>query len=510
MCGKFFLKVFFLLSAVILLISCGEMGAVFLTGSSDYEVGAYVNGIAVKNKSIVKSGDIVRPAFLRYMSEDPDLTGLQVFIEDSQGIMLGDMVHYSLPGGAVPEQSGILRTIRDVNEEFDAFPLPEDLAIGQYTLNFNVMGGKSILYQSSQTMYFVSNLNFSIEGIRTYMPGKSEGSQLIPPNTTILLEAAITSDKNLDPYIIWYHEEQKIAEGKLSEHYHHLLWTVPKTEGFPKIRMEVFPFLAGDKPAKNTKGVETELSLVVSNKAALPHSFEENGGDALYWYQFDGNIAPSENSVKNDAVLVKTQESPPRWEPLSDIYGLVIGEDDSYEIPNFSVSLNNESDTEYDLYTLNTNFSPQNKGTLFQGIFKPNGSDLSSLHLEVLLEENEIVLSLQNGKDIFTESIPVEFSENKDFIITKLQFYAFQNQFSAFLELLTDFPNLPLQTKIISIPYKGSLSGDGTFHFGAKQVLEQEIPLSEDILEVQNPDIAIIDEFFLEQSRKTAALWDHF
>jgi hypothetical protein len=493
MCRKTCEKIFVFSLLILLFISCGDMGTIFPSGSSNYQVSAYVNDSRIRDNSIIKTGDVIRPAFQNPISNDPDLTGLQVYIEDSKGNMIGEAVHYSVSGRSDVNR-GILRQIDDFDETFPAFPLPDDLKLGQYNLVFKALSGGAVLHESSQIIYYVSNLNISIDEISVYLPGVSDGPQLIPPDITVLLDVAITSDEGFDPYIIWYNGEKQIGEGPLSEGYHRLLWTIPETVGFQTIRAEVFPFIADDESLKNTRGIIKELSLPISDKAAVPYSFGKNDEDALYWYQFSGNLEASKESQKNDAVLVKTQSSPPRWEPLSQVYGLLIGEDDSYDIPDFSIILNGESGREYDHYTLNTRFAPKSQGTLFHGSFKTSGSDLSSLILEVLLEEKELVLSIQNGLSVYEESIPMDVFTHDAFIKTSLHFYAYQNDFSAYLELLDP----ALATRIIAIPYKGTLSGDGTFRFGAKPNLTQEVMLNE-----TKPDIAIIDEFFLEHSRQS-------
>jgi hypothetical protein len=486
---------------VLLLTSCGEMGMMFSSGTSGYEVSAYVNDKIIKNYSIVESGDHIRPAFLHHISGDPDITGLQVLINDSAGNIIGDARHYSMLGRNESGNRGVFSPINDLNEDFSDFPLPEDLSEGQYTLIFNVLGGSDILHQSTQTMYYISDSNFSVDDLRVYMPNKSEGPQLIPLGTTILLEAAVKADAVFDPYIIWYHGDEVIAEGTLSERYHHLLWTVPETEGFPKIKVEVFPCLPDTKAASDARGLEKELSLPVSAKKVAPRGVEENLGDTLYWYQFAGNLEAEDSAIKNDAVLVQTQQNPPRWEPFSNIYGLVIGEEDSYGIPDFAVSLNNENDTEYDFYSLSMRFSPKNIGTLFRASFNTADSSLSSLDIEVLLEENELILSLRNGSDLYRKSISADLLTEKNLVMTNLNFYAFKNQFLAYLEL-QDSLSSPLSTEHIIIPYSGVLSGDGTFVFGVKQQIEQEITLDETDLEIIGDDIAIVDEFLLLQSRK--------
>jgi hypothetical protein len=196
--------------------------------------------------------------------------------------------------------------------------------------------------------------------------------------------------------------------------------------------------------------------------------------------------------------LVKTQENPPRWEPLSDVYGLVIGENDEYSIPNFSVSLDNKSDTEYDLYSLHMRFAPQNKGTLFRGQFDTANTDLSSLSFEVLLGNEDIVLSVQNGSIVYKESISADLFSDKKFIVTVLQFYSFKNELFARLE----FQDLKLSTEIISFQYEGTLSGAGEFRFGAVKNSVTEMPIAAGVLpDTQSADVAIIDEFFLGRKR---------
>ncbi len=520
-------KVFFLFCMVVLLVSCSDVNTVFPSGTSSYQVSAYVispeeenaealrtsgyRGSYIKSNYVMRTGDAFGPEFLHPVMNDPDLTGLHIHIEDSAGRFVGEAVRYSLPDKNALEYDGVLIQVDNFNSRLPVFSLPEDLSVGRYTLFFDVLGENNILYQSSQSFYYVADLPFSLDGMRTYLPGKFDGPELIPSGSTILLEAVITADARFDPYIVWYNGNNKIGEGRLSEHYHHLLWTVPKTADFPKIRAEVFPLLAGDRFVGGVKGIARELSLPVSDKANITGIFGKNGGEALYWYQFSGNLHAEAESVNNNAVLVKVQDDPPRFAPLNEVYGLLVGEGNSYSIPDFSVPLNNGSDTEYDLYTLYTRFAPKNEGILFRGEFDTSGSDLSSLILEVLLEEDGLVLSIQDGQSVYRKLIFADISEktdvlfgNDDFVIAALKFYSLKNRFTADLEL-QDIRSFPLNMDEISITYRGVLSGAGSFYFGAKENAKKEAADDGNNADVnvKNRDIAIIDEFFLEHKRQS-------
>jgi hypothetical protein len=113
--------------------------------------------------------------------------------------------------------------------------------------------------------------------------------------------------------------------------------------------------------------------------------------------------------------------------------------------------------------------------------------------MEVFLEENELVFSIQSGLHVYRESIPADLFVKKDFIMTNLYFYAFKNIFSAYVEL----QDSQIETPVISIPYTGILNGKGIFRFG-----EMKAKSDEDITEEQHSDVVIFDEFLLRQSRK--------
>ena len=130
MCIQNCKKVLFFSWILTVLVSCGEMGTIFPSGTSSYRISAYVNNIIIRDYSIIKSGDTIRPAFLNQIVNDPDLTGLQVYIEDSKGNLVSDTIYYSLPGAESPER-GVLVSISDLNKEFPVFSFPADLKIGQ-------------------------------------------------------------------------------------------------------------------------------------------------------------------------------------------------------------------------------------------------------------------------------------------------------------------------------------------------------------------------------------------
>jgi hypothetical protein len=236
--------------AVILLIifslfaGCGELDTLFPTTGS-YQVRTMVNGSFIEDCSIIRSTDKIRPYFAVSVVNDPDLIGLLVYLQDSSGQIAGDKVQYTLepyaenvvrppeteaqqetePGevGEIPEEGAEEETARrglwelpeegaiaekrtrvtttpvennaDIEfviesfaDELPYFPLSKNLEPGSYTLIFEALGQKETLSRMETPIFYLGNTEFNLKDILIYLPGVS-GSQLIPPGTTIMLEA---------------------------------------------------------------------------------------------------------------------------------------------------------------------------------------------------------------------------------------------------------------------------------------------------------------------------------
>jgi len=119
MCVRKYVKFSLLIAAFAILGACGDMGAILPT-TGTYKVSTQVNDLSLEDLSFVKTKDKIRPFFEESVSNDPDVTGLVVFLKDSTGEAVGVKVVYELdedyidPGEPEPEEEAELE--EDDNE----------------------------------------------------------------------------------------------------------------------------------------------------------------------------------------------------------------------------------------------------------------------------------------------------------------------------------------------------------------------------------------------------------
>jgi len=300
-----------------LFAGCGELDSLFSPGES-YQLTALINGNSLNGCSMIRFDDEIRPFFAASVENDPDLTGLLVYVQNSRGRIIGEQVLYMLQphsgnavGAAVravsvnpdtdtaetpeetgefilgeqaalgfadeitvregwsfinplsaPEKSPVVVAVRSLNQEMPYFPLPENMEVGPYKLVFEALGKKETLYRAESDIFYLGNTELSVKDISIFLPGVSD-SQLIPPGTTVMLEPTLDFDSRLDPYVVWYDGKNVIGEGKASEGAGTILWTAPERAGFYSLRLEILPFhLKG-----NFAGIIREIALPVSSGA---------------------------------------------------------------------------------------------------------------------------------------------------------------------------------------------------------------------------------------------------
>jgi len=84
-----------LLIFISLCSACGELETM-LPSTGSYQVRTLVNGSSLESCSIIRSDDKIRPYFTISVANDPDLIGLLVYFENSQGEVAGEKVRYIL------------------------------------------------------------------------------------------------------------------------------------------------------------------------------------------------------------------------------------------------------------------------------------------------------------------------------------------------------------------------------------------------------------------------------
>jgi hypothetical protein len=483
-----------------LFITCGELDTV-LPSSGTYQVSALVNNSSLNESSLLAKNDRISPYFATSVTGDPDIQGLLVFLQTPAAEIVGAKIHYTLkpaeeepgenksdtkngetereipvsgnqdtetgenPSPAEPVQTTepaktkteILIHVNRLDKDLPSFSLPETLTIGQYTMVFQVLGKKDILYQAEKQVYYLDDADFFLNDIQRYLPDVSNGSYLIPPGIAIMLEAKVAADERLDPYIVWYNGKKRIGEGRFSEGAGLILWKAPEQTGFHTVRVEAFPY----QPAAGIYGKSREISIPVSSKAADAGYFSGESEYITHWYQFRGNLQDSKVPVATERALIPKGEKVSQWTAQNNIYGLAVGPRDIYLLPAFaSTSAEKKPGTGRFMFR----FKPAGEGTVFSASFKSESSPSDSVYMDLVLSPETLLLNITAPG--LSEVIPADYApeEAEGFITLFIDFSMTENRMGIKLNRETA-PPVPPEPKIITL--SDPLSGEGGFQFGA-------------------------------------------
>jgi hypothetical protein len=477
-------------------VTCGELDTV-LPSSGTYQVNALVNNVSLNESSLIAKNDRIFPYFATSVAGDPDIQGLLIFLQTPEGERAGKKIQYTLKpveekkeeGGSgvineeteteaeppvsdgqntepseKPQTAGPVKTtseetetlihVNRLDKDLPSFSLPENLPIGQYSLVFQILGEKEVLDRSEKQIYYLDDASFSLNDIQQYLPDVSHGSYLIPPGTTIMLEAKVAADERLDPYVVWYNGKKRIGEGRVSGGAELILWKAPEQTGFHTVRAEAFPYL----PAAGVYGKSREVSLPVSSKAAGIGYFSGESEQITHWYQFRGNLQDSKMPVSTERALIPKEEKVSRWSPQNNIYGLAIGPRDIYLLPAFSF-IPQEKQEGVGRFMLR--FKPVAGGTVFSAFFKSD-SPPDSVYMDLVLSKETLQVNLTGAET--SEVVPVDFApeEAEGFITLFIDYEITGDRLGVTLGRENTTPPEPVVI-VLSSP----LNGEGSFQFGA-------------------------------------------
>ncbi|MDL2229932.1 hypothetical protein LJC14_06755, partial [Treponema sp. OttesenSCG-928-L16] len=414
--------------------------------------------------SAIYSGDEIRPFFKTSINDDPDVTGLTVFLQDAAGYPVGGKVHYVLASYAKSGEGendeadqGLQIRVRTLDGELPVFVPPEGLEAGSYGLVFQVMGKKNILYRYEQPLVYLADFEFALKDINSYLPFVSSGSHLAAPGITILLKADIVCDDGLDPYIQWYSGKKQIGEGRLSKGGDRLLWETPSQTGFHTIRAEVFPYLHNGGLPKNFSGVTKEFALAVSPKAEAGGYFSGTADSCVRWYQFQGNLHDSAALPNDENDLRAITNKAPVWEPAGSIYGLSLDRDHVYEVPGDPFALDNPGGGSGEI---RLRLMPLSAGTIFSYDL-PLKDSSAPLCLSLMYTDEGLVLYLSAGTQTRYTLIGNDKLTRNGFITPRVHLSLDNNIFSAGLSDEGHFIS-----EDISILLPASVSDAGIFRIG--------------------------------------------
>jgi hypothetical protein len=452
-----------------ILIACGDLGwDMVISSAGTYQVSASVNEVSLDTCAIVGQDSDIHPYFKNSLVNDPDVRGLVVFLQNSQGEQVSGEFHYSLlsesedtvesgekdipesgeagdPSIAVPADEvptaqvpadEVLAVefpvehiqVSRLDQQLPAFILPENLAIGYYTIVFHVLGQKDVLYQTSKSIYYIADAEFELTDLQSYLPSALAGAHLASPGENVLLEALISADERLTPYVIWYSGKQSIAEGYVSDGAGRLMWQVPDQPLFHTIRVEVFPIMPENRLRRSITGKTKELLLPVSTKNERKKGPAGGEETFTHWYDFAGTLQDVQNPGEPNA-LIPLELTAPAWMPHGGMYGLSINPGDQYGLP---VSFTPLNQGEYGRGRVKLHFAPLGVGTILD--LRLNQRDSSDvLQVNVSLTESGLILSIELEKNRYEKTLELPDRENYISVIFDYEFT--NNNFKAGLSL---------------------------------------------------------------------------
>ncbi|MDR2370765.1 MAG: hypothetical protein LBD71_04735 [Treponema sp.] len=437
--------------------SCGDLGAV-LPSTGSYRVSAYVSEISqaggfkstLDETSIIGEDIEINPFFINSVTNDPDLYGLAVHLENKTGRIPGSGVKYVLRSYKAKEgNEDVLVYVGRLDGGFPVFPLPEKLEIGSYTMVFQVLGEKDILYRVEKPVYFTGNLNFQAGNIRCYLPYAAD-SQLIPPGMSVMLETYAYSSsadaEDTDPYVIWYSGKKRLSEGKISEGGGRFLWKAGDQTGFNTIRAELFPFT----PEPEFRGVSREISLMISAKSKDSGYYRQEEESLAHWYQFNGDLHDTIAPTSTEKALIPTGGGSPRWLPEEGIYGLAVGPADAYMLEELSPPIEGERAGG----RLMLHVKPAADGEILSSVFAAENSP-EAAELTLYTEGGNLCLRAKTSFAAKTLTVPLPL--NGGFISAVIDFIIRPGEFSA---------ALVSETAVFSplmLPFTAAVSGGKSF-----------------------------------------------
>jgi hypothetical protein len=459
-----------MLGLTFLFNSCGELDFTF-SSSGIYRVDALVNSTALSECSLITETDEIYPYFAASVANDPDVTGLVVYLESPSGQVEGSRVQYILKsaeplvsdtpddGEAKPDT---VITLNRLDSKLPRFNLPPDLAAGPYTMVFQVLGGTEILHRGDQAVYYLGTGVFTLADIQCYLPGVSgsggetpgaRSSHLVPPGITVMLDVKVQSDPQFDPYVVWYNGKKRISEGKYSDGAGLILWKAPEQTGFYTIRVEVFPA----KPDRQTAGKFREIFLPVSSKVDSTGYFYRYGEAISQWYKFWGNLGDSMAPTATEKSLIPRGTRPMRWSPSEGLYGLSIGPEDIYLLPEFTFDFSGEEKSGGFLFR----FKSLSPGLVFQASFRNVNSSVEGLRMSLFSQEDSCSLVLESGGRSVKLSAAGS-ARSGEFIAAAVNFRIDDDLFTVVLDTGD-------QPESAEIPLSEGLGGGGSLQFGAER-----------------------------------------
>jgi len=321
--------------------------------------------------------------------------------------------------------------VKSLDKNLPFLPIPADLPIGRYMLVFQVKGKNTILYKSEKPLFYLSNAEFSFEGIQVHLPGIADSLQFIQNKNIILLDVHLDFDSRLEPYVVWYNGKKIIDEGRYSDGAGTLFWKAPEQNGFVSLRAEVFP--SWDK--SGLTGYQKGISLLVSSKEVDMHLLSKDTTNLVQWYVFEDDLNDSLTKDKDSEELAiePAGKNKLNWMPSNGTYGLASGNDNAFKLP--AVSLKNNDNENWQIVS---RFKPLGEGEIYSVQF--GSADVTAA---LNIKKSTLVLSLTSASRVYSESLKLP-NEDDSFIAVSVKFIIHDGILSAklaFVKPNEDFNN---------------------------------------------------------------------
>ena len=523
----------FLLLSV--LSACGELNTPLFSSDGTYQVKALVNGSPLEDCSIVRQHDEIIPYFAVSVADDPDLMGLLVYLQNPKGETVGGSVLYATDpeevtarletpqeetedGSSVGKKYDTVIQVESFDQGIPHFPLPENIEIGQYSLAFEVIGRYNTLSITESDIFYLGGVEFSLNDISMRLPGLSD-NRLVPPGTTVMLEAGLNFDSRLNPYVIWYNGRNIIKEGKISEGAGNILWKAPEQPGFYPLRLEVLPF----QLKRSFTGIFREITLPISAKASQTGYFFGNGPDypvkrplaagtayaehikqaadleLLRLYRFEGNL--DDASLTPDRSIKAPGKKASRWAAVGQSYGLSAGPDDNYRLQPIHFF---REGRKHGRGIFLFHIRPAAEGTVFSAFFPLLAPANEGVWMDMTMRENTLTLRLKTKETSVEMPVNPGYSWGQGFVPIVVEFNIRPSRFVAKLSLGED---RSMQSVAREIRFPGVLTGEGRITLGVDETAPRPADSARDIpIETVQPEST-------NNKNKTSSvntIWDEF
>ncbi|MCL1991770.1 MAG: hypothetical protein FWG66_02345, partial [Spirochaetes bacterium] len=399
-------KAFFALLLISILLSfpaCDQMDNMVVFPVGLRQVQVFVNNVAIDENAFVSSACELRLHFANFDPDDPDITGMLVFLSDSQGRLAESATLYLLqraaanPANVWGEPQHIVEVSR-LDGDIPLFEMPQEMPAGLYTIVAQVLAGGRVLFQNQYTFYYLADAGFVFQDIQMFLPNAVASSRIVPGGETVMLEARAFFDGSLNPHIVWLDGRRVISEGSFSEGAQRILWPAPELNSFVSLRAEIFPV----RGAGGLPGISREISLPVSTRIADSRAVSADSQGLARWFLFAGNLADSLNPASAASQLRPQAGNLPVWLPAGGSFGLASGPQNTFSLTDLSLQHDGHGRFLF-------RFSPVSDGSIFSASFDGEGS-ADNIEMNLSLENEMLVLSLRSSSDFADLSVSAENS----------------------------------------------------------------------------------------------------